>query len=182
MAKNLNRNVKDWNVVTDMEARKHSFDVNVLSNMRKGLSFDQAYAESKKRYGSNNWKTPGKAKTKESLKPYLKVGYARNSKGRGVSRLVAKHEDNMLRRMTIINAGGKTENVLVRGSKNAKKLANYWAAVNEYLRTGETDLLVDYTNGTVVLADGTTYHYVTDSDLLDYMDYTGEMTDLIISE
>lgn len=65
--------------------------------------------------------------------------------------------------------------VSVRGSRPASRIARHWAAVDRYLRTGNTDGLRDFTDKTFRVR-GTTRSFVTDPALLDRLANAGEVS------
>lgn len=167
--------------LTEDQALEHEFAVRVLAEMRKGESFDEAFKVAKQRYGARNIKTPGRQLTREILDPALTKGYAENKQGRGVNRLRAKREDNLIRRTTIVNAQGGVEQIYVRGNKQAERMGDYWAAVNEYVRTGDPSRLDKFRGKSIRTADGQVIQFETDPNILDYMAMAGELTDIVVS-
>ncbi|MCF8566995.1 hypothetical protein LLE49_19940 [Alicyclobacillus tolerans] len=177
---NKNTNVKQ---IAEQEQWEHQFSLAVLSEMRnyKG-SYSEAYREVRKRYGTmKNFRAPSAEKVRATLAPALTMGYAKNKKGRGVSRLVAKHEDSLLRRTTVVDANGNATEVLIRGSRDASKMGKYWAAVKAYVYNGDESQLSEYIGKSIRTADGQVIPFETDLSLLDYLWNSGEFSDIVVS-
>ncbi len=103
---------------TESEARERSLEA--LQQMRsEGLSLTRAARQSHT--------------TPATVRKY--VGSAvRQTRG---GRYVATPSDRLTRRVWFLTKAGKVE-VAVRGSRPASRVARYMAAVDRYLRTGET--------------------------------------------
>ena len=73
-----------------------------------------------------------------------------------------------------ITKSGKVE-VAVRGSRPASRVARYMAAVDQYLRTGNTNALDEF-RGQTIRARNVTYHFLTDLPALDRLAHAGEVS------
>jgi hypothetical protein len=67
------------------------------------------------------------------------------------------------------------EEVRVRGSNTASRVASYLAAVRHYFRTGETEALAEF-RGQSIRADRVTYPFITDEATLERLDAAGEVS------
>lgn len=82
--------------------------------------------------------------------------------------------DRLARTLRFLTPDGVIS-VSVRGSRTASRIARHWAAVDRYLRTGNTDALRDFADNTFRVK-GTTRSFVTDPVLLDRLANAGEVS------
>ncbi len=94
------------------------------------------------------------------------------SKQRG--HFVAQPSDHLVRRMRFLTARGIAE-VTVRNFRTASRIADHWAAVDHYLKTGDASCLRPF-RGKSVRAEKIGYPFVTDPKALSRLAAAGEVT------
>ncbi|MDQ2889956.1 MAG: hypothetical protein M3R65_05305 [Gemmatimonadota bacterium] len=62
----------------------------------------------------------------------------------------------------------------VRGSESARRVGEYWNAVNYYLKTGDTTKLKGF-RGKYLQSQGKRYPFITDPPLLERLAHAGEV-------
>ena len=85
---------------------------------------------------------------------------------------IAKEYDRLMRLMRMPTKTGVIE-IEVRDSRSATKIANYWNAVREYLRTGETHQLKRFQHE-YIQSGKIQYRFVTDPETLEWLADFGE--------
>ncbi len=140
---------------TDPEARERALVV--LHRMRAdGLSLTRAARESQT--------------TLQTVRKYVGSALTRSPGGR----YVPKASDRLARRIWLLTPRGKVE-ISVRGSNAASRVARYMAAVDQYLKKGETDGLLEFEDKSI-RAGKVSYPFVTDPRLLDRLAQAGEVS------
>ncbi len=141
--------------VYDRETYRRSLDV--LRRMRHGESLYQAARA-------------------EHMAPDTVLRYAGSALTRDAGgRYHAKPSDHLYRRMKFLDEQGLIA-VEVANSREATKLAEYWNAVDHYLRTGDTSLLRRFARIRLRLRDKSVRRFVTDADRLDLLARAGEVS------
>jgi len=138
----------------DLAARGRSFEA--LRLMRSGLSLTQA--------------APRAHTTPETVRKY--VGSALNRLSNG--RYIATRSDRFTRRVWLLTPNGKVE-IAVRGSRPASRVALHWAAVDRYLRDGDTEGLAEF-KGQGVRSRNRTYPFLTDTKVLERLTHADEVS------
>lgn len=139
---------------TDPLARERA--LTALSHMRCGLSLRKAAKEAHT--------------TADTVRRYVPRALDRMSSGR----YVAKPVDGYERALYMLTDRGKLA-ITVRGSKAASKIAEYWSAVDHFLKTGKTDRLRAF-RGQSVRAGKVTYPFITNPNTLRRLGYAGEVS------
>ena len=140
---------------TDPAARERSLEA--LQQMRsEGLSLTRAARQSHT--------------TPTTVRKYVGSAVRQTRSGR----YVATPSDRLTRRVWFLTKGGKVE-VAVRGSRPASRIARYMAAVDRYLRTGNTDTLAEF-RGQSIRAGNRTYVFLTNTAALDRLAQVGEVS------
>lgn len=104
------------------------------------------------------------------------IRWARSALKKGASgRYTAKASDNLLRMLQIPTKDGLRE-IGVRGSRQASTLGEYWAAVQKYLRTGDSSVLAKFRDQEIKDATGTLVPLVTDVRVLKDLARAGVLT------
>ena len=98
------------------------------------------------------------------------VGRALTERG---GRLVAKPSDGLVRRMRFLSARGRTD-LTVRSSRTASRIADYWAAVDHYLKTGDPRWLRPF-RGKSIRAEKLGHPFITDPKTLSRLATAGEV-------
>jgi len=88
--------------------------------------------------------------------------------------LRAKPSDGLERRLRFLTVRGIIE-LRVRSSRTATRIAQYWNAVDHYLKTGNTSLLRPF-RGKTVRAGKVGYPFLTDPRTLNRLALAGEVT------
>jgi hypothetical protein len=83
--------------------------------------------------------------------------------------------DRLLREMKIPTSEGKRD-ILVRGSRQATLLAEYWNAVDKYLSIGDASKLVSFEGKFFKDANGVQIPFLTDRAVLDRMGSAGVLS------
>jgi len=138
----------------DPLARERALEA--LSHMRRGLSLRKAAKETHT--------------TAETVRRYVPRALDRMSSGRYAAKAIDSYE----RTLYMLTERGKVA-VTVRGSRAASKIANYWVAVDEFLRTGRTDRLRAF-RGESVRAGKEKYAFITNVNMLRRLGYAGEVS------
>ena len=107
--------------------------------------------------------------------PLTVLKYVGASVDRGASgRYRAAASDRLTRRLQFLTPAGKIA-ITVRGSRGASHVAAYWAAVDRYLKTGDTEQLQPF-RGASLRVGKTTYPFVTDPRILERLGHAGEVS------
>jgi hypothetical protein len=88
---------------------------------------------------------------------------------------VAKKSDTLLRVLKVPMVDGPRE-IAVRGSAQAKLLAEYWNALQRYLQTGDDSKLKKYRGKSVRDANGVEIFLPTDRNLLQRLGFAGVLS------
>ena len=94
---------------------------------------------------------------------------------RANGRFVAKRSDRLLRVLRIPTRDGLRE-IAVRDSRQASQLAEYWAAVDRYLETGDDSALRKFRRKRITDASGARVQLLTDVDELDRLGSAGVLS------
>lgn len=89
-------------------------------------------------------------------------------------RYAAHPSDRLTRHMQLLDGKG-TFAVSVRGPKQAARIARYMAAVDRYLKRGETEALAEF-EGQTIRSRGKTHSFLTDPQILDRVGLAGEVS------
>ena len=108
--------------------------------------------------------------TPETIRKHVGRALVRTARGR----YAASPSDRFTRHVWFLTPDGKVE-VAVRGSRPAERVARYMAAVDRYLRTGDTDALAEF-QGQGIRARNQTFLFLTDTDALDRLANAGEVS------
>jgi hypothetical protein len=87
----------------------------------------------------------------------------------------ANPNDRLYRRMRFLDELGRID-VEVASAREATKLAQYWAAVDHYARTGDTRPLRRFERMRLRLRDKSVRRFVTDPAVLDRLALAGELS------
>ncbi len=99
--------------------------------------------------------------------------YASKALERIEGRYVADPSDRLRRVMRVLTPQGLVAATIHR-SGTASKLARYWAAVDRYLKTGDSRRLARFRDKSF-RAQGTTHRFITDLPLLERLAAVGEV-------
>lgn len=90
-------------------------------------------------------------------------------------RFTAKRSDQMLRVLMLPSKTG-AEEIAVRGSRAASDVARYWAAVHEFLSTGDSSGLTPFDGEAVPLANGSAVPFLTALESLEELGSAGVLS------
>ena len=128
----------------------------VLSLMRtKGLSRSKAAKEART--------------TSKTVMRYAGVALRKNSSGK----YQALPSDRLARTLRFLTPEGQIP-ITVRSSRKASKIADYWTAVDHYLKIGDTARLAPF-RGKSVRVKKIKLQFVTDPRILDRLAHAGEV-------
>lgn len=144
-----NRKVERVNVL----ARERALDA--LSRMRQGRSLRAAAKEAHT--------------TPETIRRYVPNALRRERSGLYLARATDGYE----RTLHMLTSQGKIA-VTVRGSRTASRIAEYWVAVDHFLKTGKTELLRPF-RGQSIRASKVAYPFITNPNTLRRLGYAGEV-------
>jgi hypothetical protein len=133
-----------WGELTRIERVLREKSLGVLSKVRKGQSLSSASREL-------------------HIKPKTVIKHTNAFKKSG-RRWIAKSQDRISRIMRIYE-NGKQEWIEVRDSRTASKIGKYNSAVNQFLRTGNEDVLKQFKKP-FKDANGKLHYFETDPDKL----------------
>lgn len=102
---------------------------------------------------------------------YGATGLKKNSAGHYEARV----SDRVPRALAILSQRGVRE-IVVRGSREARKLSKYWIAVEHFLATGDDSQLHPYRGDTVTDAFGQSIPLITDLDRLEHLGSAGVLS------
>ena len=108
--------------------------------------------------------------TPRTVRKYVGQALRRTSGGR----YVPTPTDRLTRLVWHLTSRGKVE-IAVRGSRPASLEARYMAAVDRFLRTGETDAIREF-QGQTIRAGKQTHRFVTDPVTLERLAHAGEVS------
>jgi hypothetical protein len=137
----------------NVPARERALDA--LSHMRRGFSLRKAAREAHT--------------TPETIRRYVPRAIYRDASGF----FAARATDGYERTLYMLTAQGKVA-VKVRGSRTASRIAEYWVAVDHFLKTGKTDRLRPF-RGQSIRAGKVAYPFLTDPNTLRRLGYAGEV-------
>jgi hypothetical protein len=126
-----------------------------LSRMRSGLSLNAASREAHT--------------TAATVRRYLPTAVHRTKSGR----FVASTSDQYARSIRILTAQGQ-KIVAVRGSRTASRIAEYWSAVDHFLKAGSTQRLWKF-RGQSFQAGKVRYPFLTSPETLKRLGFAGEV-------
>jgi hypothetical protein len=146
-----------WRSGTSPEKETYRKALTVLSRMRHGESL---YAAARAEHT-----------TPDAVQRQVGVALRRDQRGRYIATL----SDRYMRRMKFLDARGV---VIVEpaNSREASKLAAYWAAVDHYLRSGDERLLHPFRRKLLRVRGKIQLPFVTDLDTLDQLARAGELS------
>lgn len=127
----------DLSLLTDRQSAKYQDAIEILRVMRKGTSFS-------------------KATKMVGLSPTTAKKYLGNSISKKNGKLVPKKTDNLLREVRIYE-NGKEVLIQVRGSNNAKKVAQYHSAIGQRIDKNDKTALESF-QGLVIKDNAGRYH------------------------
>ena len=108
--------------------------------------------------------------TPETVHRYVGTALVRTRRGRWA----ATPSDRLTRHVWMFTKDGKVE-VAIRGSRQASRVARYMAAVDGYLKKGDTDALAKF-EGQGVRSRNQTYLFLTDTEALERLAKAGEVS------
>jgi hypothetical protein len=138
----------------DVSARERAFEA--LSQMRRGISLRKAAREAQT--------------TPDTVRRYLPRAIDQLASGR----YVAKPFDGYERTLYMLTPEGKIA-VTVRGSRTASRIAEYWVAIDDFLKTGKTALLRPF-RGQSIRASKVGYPFITNPNTLRRLGLAGEVS------
>ena len=129
--------------------------LSALSRMRSGLSLHAAAREAHT--------------TAATVRRYLPTAVQRTKAGR----FVASASDQYVRSIRILTAQGQ-KIVSVRGSRTASRIAEYWSAVDHFLKTGNSQRLWKFRSQSFQ-AGKVKYPFLTSPETLKRLGFAGEV-------
>lgn len=129
--------------------------LNALTFMRRGMSLRNAAREAHT--------------TPATIQRYVPRAVVRTSAGR----YTATKSDQYTRTLRMLTAQGQKA-ITVRGSRGAGRVAEYWAAVDHFLKTGSVARLRKF-RGQSIRAEKVTYPFLTNPELLKRLAAAGEV-------
>jgi len=139
----------------DLAARGRSFEVLRLMRSEE-LSFTQAARRAHT--------------TRGTARKHVGPALIRSPNGR----YVATPSDRLTRRVWLLTPSGKME-IAVRGSRPVSRVALHWAAVDRYLRDGDTEGLTEFKDQGIH-SRTEEYRFLTDTRVLDRLGNAGEVS------
>jgi hypothetical protein len=106
--------------------------------------------------------------TAATVKKYAQSALRRTE----IGRYVARPSDRLTRHLQFLTPKGKVA-ISVRGSRDASRVASYWAAVDRFLSTGDASRLEPFV-GRQLRSGNRTYLFITDEALLEQLGDAGE--------
>jgi hypothetical protein len=146
-----------WATRRVFELESYRTSLEVLRQMRHGKSLYQASREAHM--------------APDTVRRYIGSALVREPDGR----YRAKPSDRLYRRMRFLDERGRVD-VEVASAREASKLAQYWAAVDHYARTGDTRPLRRFERLRLRLRDKSVRRFVTNPDVLDRLALAGELS------
>ncbi len=146
-----------WRSSAAIEKESYRKALGVLSRMRHGESL---YAAARTEHT-----------TPDAVQRQVGAALSRDQRGR----YVAAPSDRYVRRMKFLDAHGITV-VEPANSREATKLAEYWAAVDHYLRTGDDRPLRRFSRMLLRVRGKIRLRFLTDLDTLDHLASAGELS------
>lgn len=92
----------------------------------------------------------------------------------GSGRFAAKPFDRLTRSLRFLTPDGQIT-IIVRSSKMASRIGEYWTAVDRYLSTGNADKLQKFVGKSIRIGK-TRFDFVTDQKILDRVASAGEVS------
>lgn len=138
----------DLSSLTDRQSAKYEDSLEVLRVMRKGTSFSKA------------------VKTLR-ISPSTTKKYLGNSLSKKNGKLVPKKNDNLLRQIRIYE-NGKEVFIQVKGTNNAKKIAQYHSAIGQRIDKNDKTALESFKR--MVIKDHTGKYHTFETDLEKILD------------
>lgn len=139
------------------EREAYQKSLQVLSEMRQGKSLSRAAREV--------------GVSPDTVRRYVGSAFEPRPGGR----FAAKPSDRLYRRMKFLDERGQLS-VEPANSREASKLAQYWAAVRQYLQDGDVRPLRRFERMRLRLRDKSVRRFVTDPDRLDDLARAGEVS------
>jgi len=133
-----------WTSITDKQAKQRKKALEVLKEVRNGKSLTKASKEL-------------------HIKPETVIKHT-NAFKKVKGRWIAKSQDRISRIVSIYE-NGKQEWIEVRDSRTASRIGQYNSAVNEFLMTGNEDILKQFKKP-FKEANGKQHHFETDPEKL----------------
>jgi hypothetical protein len=146
-----------WASKASFTREPYRTSLEVLRQMRHGKSLYQASRE--------------QHIAPDTVRRYVGSALVHGSDGR----YRAKPNDRLYRRMRFLDEQGRVD-VEVASAREASKLAQYWAAVDHYARTGDTRPLRRFEHMRLRLRDKSVRRFVTDPTVLDRLALAGELS------
>jgi hypothetical protein len=146
-----------WNTSAAAEREGYHKALNVLRRMRHGESLSVA--------------SRAEHTTPDAVRRYVGAALSRDQRGR----FRANPTDRFVRRMKFVDAHG-IHIVEPANSHEASKLAEYWAAVDHYLKTGDDRHLRRFRRMLLRTRNKLKLPFVTDLDTLDQLARAGELS------
>lgn len=146
-----------WRSSTVVEREGYHKALRVLVRMRHGESLSTS--------------TRAEHTTPDAVRRYVGAALSRDQRGR----FRAAPTDRFVRRMKFVDARG-IHVVEPANSREATKLAAYWAALDHYLRTGDDRQLRRFRRMLLRTRNKLKLPFVTDLDTLDHLARAGELS------
>jgi hypothetical protein len=146
-----------WRSSSAAERESYRKALSVLSRMRHGESLYAA--------------TRAEHTTPDTVQRQVEAALRRDSRGR----YVAAPSDRYVRRMKFLDERGVTV-VEPVNSREASKLAEYWTAVDHYVRTGDDRQLQSFRRRLLRLRGKIQLPFLTDLDTIDHLARAGELS------
>jgi hypothetical protein len=146
-----------WRSSAAVEKESYRKALAVVSRMRHGESLSAA--------------ARGEHTTPDTVQRQVGAALRRDSRGR----YSATPSDRYVRRMKILDMQG-VRVVEPVNSREASKLADYWTALDHYVRTGDDRLLRPFRRKLLRVRGKIQLRFVTDMDTIDHLARAGELS------
>jgi hypothetical protein len=146
-----------WETASLVGQERYERSLQVVSRMRHGTSLSRAAKEL--------------GLAPDTVIRYAGSALARNHRGQWQ----AKPTDHLARRMRWLDSHGLTA-VEPANSREARKLAEYWNAVNHYITTGDDRALRRFRRMRLRTRQKASLPFVTNLDQLDRLAYAGQLS------
>jgi hypothetical protein len=146
-----------WRSSAAVERESYRKALTVLSRMRHGESLSTA--------------ARAEHTTPDTVQRQVGAALRRDARGR----YLATSSDRYVRRMKVLDERGVTV-VEPVNSREASKLAEYWTALDHYLRTGDDRLLRSFRRRLLRVRGKIQLPFLTDLDTIDYLARAGELS------
>ncbi|ABE51537.1 hypothetical protein [Methanococcoides burtonii] len=145
--KDHNLSTTSWKLLNSQQKRDRTLSLEILRNVRKGVPFSKAIEKT----GAN------KKNVINNLGKYL-------YKSKGKWRVTAS--DRIESEMAFNDRDKGLISIVTTRSKDRSLIAEYFNAVNQALKSGDSKFLKKFENAKVIDAEGNEHYFVTDLDRL----------------